>query len=276
MADECDDWMSGLGVDVRALRKAASDAASSAVQAVADTASTVAEAVTGDAPPAPAQVASAAVADVAQSNITAAPALAAAAPVPASPAEPGLLEEVEDAAVSTVRVIARAAPEIEEVGVAAAVVAAAPAIAVGVLAGAVVLTWASDAGAKWDGATNPETGKPFTSQEEYDRYRASQRDKQSTTNTQTLDRHDEERYAEGILNDGTSDCDALIEAIKGLIKALRERHDAMGESGGGDPGHVQRYEAVQELLKKLIARAKANECAIDTSEAEEWSTYPAH
>jgi hypothetical protein len=45
MADEHDDWMSGLGVDIGALRQTASDAASSAVQAVSDAASALAQTV---------------------------------------------------------------------------------------------------------------------------------------------------------------------------------------------------------------------------------------
>jgi hypothetical protein len=203
--------------------------------------------------------------------------LQAAMPAP-TPAEPGLLEEAEEAVVSGVRAVVRAAPEIEEAGEAAVAAAAVPVIAVGVLAGAAVLTWASDAGPVWDGKTNPDTGKQFTSQEEYDRYKASHGSGQQSP--QALDRHDEETYAEGVLKepprlaDGGFNCDPIIEAINGLIKALRERYDAMAEAGGGDAGHRQRYQGVQKMLKRLIDLSKANECPINTSEAEEWSEYP--
>ncbi len=52
MADEHDDWMGGLGVDIGALRQAASDAVSSAVQSVDDTASSVAQTISDTAAPA--------------------------------------------------------------------------------------------------------------------------------------------------------------------------------------------------------------------------------
>jgi hypothetical protein len=45
VAEEHDDWMSGLGVDIGALRQAASDAVSSAAQSLADTASGVAQTI---------------------------------------------------------------------------------------------------------------------------------------------------------------------------------------------------------------------------------------
>jgi hypothetical protein len=124
----------------------------------------------GVAAPAPAQ----AVADTASGAVPAvsdvpASAVQAAAPAP----DPGIVEEAEEAAVSGVRTIVRVAPEVAE-GVAIAAVAP---IAVGVAVGAAILLWSSDAGAAWDGQTNPETGKPYTSQEEYDRVQASLRDK---------------------------------------------------------------------------------------------------
>jgi len=110
----------------------------------------------------------------AQGAVTGAGALNAS-PLPS----PGIIEGIEEAVESGVRVIAEAAPEIletaETVVEVAAVATVAPAVLVAAGVGAAVFLWSNDAGAVWDGQTNPETGRPFTSQEEWDRYQASKR-----------------------------------------------------------------------------------------------------
>lgn len=188
VADEHDDWMGGLGVDIGALRQAASGAASSVVSAVEDTASTVVQAVS-DAPPPVMQAAPAAAASEAQGAGDAeAPTLptAAIASMPAPSSAPGLLEEAEEAVVSGVRAVVRAAPEVVEatetaveVGVVATVAPglALGAIAVGGAAFAATMLWSNTSIPAWEGKKNPDTGQDFTSQEEYDRYQASLRDK---------------------------------------------------------------------------------------------------
>jgi hypothetical protein len=82
--------------------------------------------------------------------------------------------------------------------------------------------------------------------------------------------HSDEQHAQDIVDSGTQDCDAIIEAIQGLIKALRFRYEDMADHGGGDPGHIERYNKMRELLKQLLAMASANECNLNPQEAQDW------
>ena len=86
--------------------------------------------------------------------------------------------------------------------------------------------------------------------------------------------HDNEDYAEDIDKSGTTDCDALEEAIKSLIAALQFRYDDMAEHGGGDPGHRERYDRMRDILRSLISKAHMAECNVNTSDAEEWADMP--
>jgi hypothetical protein len=174
---------------------AAGVAASGSVQAAADTASAAVPAVS-DTPPSAEQ---------------------AAAPLP----DPGILEEVEEAVVSGVRTIASAAPEVAEAAettakvVAVATVApfALGAIAVGAAVGAAVLLWSSDAGAAWDGQINPETGKPYTSQEEYDRVQASLRDKRKNAQPLPPPKPGEDYDPDSQRKPQTPTCDSMFPGV---------------------------------------------------------------
>ena len=188
-------------------------------------------------------------------------------------AAPALAPEpppILDGPTSGVRLISDA----EKVG-AAIVGVSAGAIAVGVAAAAAVLTWSTSTAPPWMDEINPETHKPYKDEAEYNAVKKRRADA-----VRELDRHDHEDHADEVIASynpaqrGEGDCDPIIDAIKGMVKALRERYDALAELGGGDAGHRQRYTQSQAKLKRLIEMAKFKECPIDTAEAEEWSTYP--
>jgi hypothetical protein len=198
-------------------------------------------------------------------------ALSALAPAPLPDAEGPVSGVFEKAAENAGKVIVGAA---EGVALGAA--------AVGAAVGAAILTWSTSTAPPWMDEINPETGKPYASEDEWKAVKArrAQASSQSGSVGNDPDRHTEEAYADDVIKNynpaqkGEHDCDPIIEAIKGMIKCLRERYDAMAELGGGDAGHRQRYQQSQGRLKRLIDMAKFKECPIDTSEAEEWSTYP--
>jgi hypothetical protein len=168
-----------------------------------------------------------------------------------------------------------AAPAVGAGAAEGGILAGAGAVMAGVAVGIGILLWPSETAPAWEDEINPETGNPYKSPQEYEEVqRRRSQPKASSADDSTLDRHDEERYAEDVTNDPTASCDAIIEAIKGLIKALRERYDVLAELGGGDAGHRKRYQLTQGILEKLIAKALANQCAIDVSEAKEWAEYP--
>jgi hypothetical protein len=105
--------------------------------------------------------------------------MAMGAPSPAPP-DPGLLEEVEEAAKSGVRAIGRLGGEAvetaEEAAVAVGEGVAAGAVAVGAAVGAAILLWSTPTAPPWMDEINPETGKSYASEEEYNRVKASKRD----------------------------------------------------------------------------------------------------
>jgi hypothetical protein len=161
---------------------------------------------------------------------------AAGAPAPAP-----VLEAIEDAAVSGIKTIAKAAP------VVATGVALGPFLVAGAV-GAAILTWSTDAGAAWDGQTNPETGKPFTSQEEWDAYQAHRKQQQQSG----------------------GNCDGLFKSIADQLKLLEqlreeaaedkqhlwelEQNGERGPDGTTWSGHKQAYDQQRKELAERIKR----------------------
>jgi hypothetical protein len=171
---------------------------------------------------------------------TGAAADAAAAPAPAPTSSPGVLEEIEDAAVSGIRTIAKAAPAV------AGGVALGPLLVAGAV-GAAIMTWATDAGAAWDGETNPETGKPFGSQEEWDAYQAHRKQQQSGGNCDGLFKSvtDQLKLLEQLLEEAAADKQHLWEL---------EQEGKRGPDGTTWSGHKRSYDKERKELAERIKR----------------------
>jgi hypothetical protein len=203
-----------------AVSDATSSVVSSAETAVQQTYSAAAKVVSGT-------TSDQGASDTSNSSAIAAPAALASVPAPVS--APGIVGEIEEAAESGVREVVQAAPEIAEgVGegaeIATAVIAAPAlgAVAIGGAALAAVMLWSSDGDAAWDGMTNPDTGKPFTSQQEYDQWKAGSKGKHPQNPIVTpVPEQAPDADNHGNLNSG-GDCDGKFRSIVDQRKALED------------------------------------------------------
>jgi hypothetical protein len=212
------------------------------VDTLSNVASSVADTV-GDAVSRTVQAAGNAVIGAGQAvqNGAAVDAVGGAAPAPSSP---GIDEGAEELAQSGFRKVVKAAPEVLE---AAAPLLLGP-LGVGLAVGAAVLLWSSDAGAAWDGQTNPETGKPYTSEEEWKAVRERRAKQQSGPDGDCNGRFqgviDQLKLLEQLFEEATTDERRLWE---------KEQKGIPDDSGTTWSGHKKSYEGQRDELRRRIA-----------------------
>ncbi|MBZ8142669.1 hypothetical protein CLD22_22570 [Rubrivivax gelatinosus] len=91
--------------------------------------------------------------------------------------------------------------------------------------------------------------------------------------------HDDEASAEGTAANGAAACAEIIAAIETLIEALAGRLHDLQQHGGGDAGHRQRFQNVQQTLRTLMVMAQlachGGEYDPELQEeAEKWANKP--